>query len=260
MKTIIIATWLVVAATVQSAFGQLVLTGPDSTNVPCGTEVTLTTTVEETNGLAVIVTWWLNDVAVQTNAVLATTNLPASTDFTLTGVFPAGTNLVDVVAENSDGLLVTNSAIVIEEDTNAPVIVSASPSKSSLWPPNHKMVKINVSAEVTDDCSTPTWKIIGVTSNEPVNDKGDGNTSPDWQILDDHSLNLRAERAGTGSGRIYTISLQAVDSVGNLSATKTITVTVPKSKGKAVGNPGNSGNNGNGNGNNGNPGKGNGRK
>jgi hypothetical protein len=164
---------------------------------------------------------------------------------------------VSVNAENAAGSAASCDTTIVEVDTNAPVIISASPSKSSLWPPNHKMVKINVNAKVTDNCSTPTWKIIGVTSNEPVNDKGDGNTSPDWKILGDHDLNLRAERAGNGSGRIYTISLQAVDSVGNLSATNTITVTVPKSQGKAVGN---GGNNGNGNGNNGNPGKGKGKK
>jgi len=149
--------------------------------------------------------------------------------------------------------LVTNSAVVIEVDTNAPVIVSASPSKSSLWPPNHKMVKINVTAQTTDDCGDVTWKIISVESNEAVDAKGSGRTAPDWQILDDHSVNLRAERAGPGSGRIYTISLQAEDSVGNLSATNTITVTVPHDKGKGKGNdnnPGNgNGNNGNGNGN-----------
>jgi hypothetical protein len=141
---------------------------------------------------------------------------------------------------------VTNSAIVIEEDTNAPVIVSAAPSKSSLWPPNHKMVKITVTAQTADNCGDVTWKIIGITSNEAVNAKGSGNTAPDWQILSDHTANLRAERAGPGSGRIYTISLQAQDSVGNLSATNTITVTVPHDQGKA--NSGNGGNPGNGNG------------
>jgi hypothetical protein len=259
MKTIIAVAWLAVAAAAQSAFGQLILTGPDSTNVPCGTPVTLTASVEETNGLAVIVTWWLNDVAVQTNAVDSTTNPPTLADFTLAGVFPAGTNLVDVVAENSDGLMVTNSAVVIEEDTNPPVIVSAAPSQSSLWPPNHKMVKITVSAVVTDDCSTPTWKIIGVKSNEAANAKGSGNTAVDWQIAGDHCVYLRAERAGPGSGRVYTISLQAMDSVGNLSATNTITVTVPHDQGKGKGgNAGNdnSGDNGKGNGN----GKGKGNK
>lgn len=247
MKTIITAACLLVAAAAPTAFGQLILTGPDSTNVPCGTAVTLTTSVEDTNGLAVIVTWWLNGIAVETNAALAS-DPPAATDFSITGVFPSGTNVVDVVAENSDGLMVTNTATVIEADTNPPVIVSAAPSKDSLWPPNHKMVRITVSAVVTDDCSTPTWKIIGVQSNEPVNGKGDGNTAPDWQILNDHHVNLRAERSGNGNGRVYTILLQAQDAVGNLSATTSITVTVPKSQGRGHGN-GNQGNGNNGNGN-----------
>jgi hypothetical protein len=30
--------------------------------------------------------------------------------------------------------------------------------------------------------------------------------SPHWQIVDAHHVNLRAERSGTGSGRIYRIS------------------------------------------------------
>ena len=135
----------------------------------------------------------------------------------------------------------TNSAIVIVEDTNPPVIVRASPSKSSIWPPNHKMVKIDVTAQTTDDCGDVIWKIIGVTSNEPLNGKGDGNTAHGWQILDDHSVNIRAERAGRGTSHIYTIALQAQASVGNVSATNTITVTAPKSK--AVSNNANTGNN-----------------
>ena len=77
-----------------------------------------------------------------------------------------------------------------------------------------------------------TWHITQVTSNEPVNGKGDGNTAPDWQILGNHTVALRAERSGNGSGRIYTITIQASDANGNLSDPKTVTVTVPKSQGK----------------------------
>jgi hypothetical protein len=234
MKNITAAVCLLVAAAAPTAFGQLTLTGPDSTNVPCGTAVTLTTSVEETNGLAVIVTWWLNGIAVETNAVPASAP-PVVTDVSLVGVLPPGTNLVDVVAESSAGLMVTNSAVVIETDTNPPVIVSAAPSKTTLWPPNHKLVKINVTAETTDDCGEVTWKIVKVRSNEPRNGEGDGNTCRDWKILNDHNVALRAERSGKGSDRIYTIYLQAQDSVGNLSATNTVTVTVPHDKGKGMG-------------------------
>lgn len=260
MKIFIAATCLFVATAAQTTFGQLFLAGPDSTNVPCGTSVTLTTSVEDTNGLAVIVTWWLNGIPVETNAVLAS-DPPTPADFSITGVFPSGTNIVDVVAENSDSLMVTNTAIVIETDTNPPAIIGAAPSIASLWPPNHKMVRITVTAQTTDDCGDVTWKIVDVQSNEPVNGKGDGNTSPDWQVLSDHTLNLRSERSGKGSGRIYTISLQAEDSMGNLSETNKVYVVVPKSKGKSpVINPGNENENPTSPGNSGNhPGKGKGK-
>jgi hypothetical protein len=236
MKTIIASACLLIAAVAPTAFGQLALTGPDSTNVPCGTSVTLTADVQETNGLAVIVTWFINDVAVQTNATLAVTNPPTSASFDLTGVFPCGTNIVDAIAENSDGVMVTNTATIVEQDTNPPVIVSAAASPSVLWPPNHKMVKVTVSADVTDNCCTPaTWKIIGVTSSETVNAKGSGHTAPDWTILSNHAVNLRAERSGNGPGRVYTIAIQAEDSAGNLSSTNYVTVTVPHDKGKGSG-------------------------
>jgi hypothetical protein len=62
---------------------------------------------------------------------------------------------------------------------------------------------------------------------------GDGNTSVDWRITGDHTVLLRAERSGNGGGRIYFITVRASDASGNRSQTKTVTVTVPKSQGKA---------------------------
>jgi hypothetical protein len=131
-------------------------------------------------------------------------------------------------------------------DTNPPVITSVRVAPAQLWPPNHKLKTISVQADVTDDCSATTWKVISVSSNEADNGKGDGNTTNDAQIIGDHAVKLRAERAGGGSGRVYTITVQATDAAGNLSEPKTATVAVPHSKGK--GNNGNSGNADNGNG------------
>jgi hypothetical protein len=42
---------------------------------------------------------------------------------------------------------------------------------------------------------------------------------------------LRAERSGGGSGRIYTVTVEATDEAGN-TTTATTEVTVPHSKGK----------------------------
>jgi hypothetical protein len=72
--------------------------------------------------------------------------------------------------------------------------------------------------------------LISITSNESANGSGDGNTSPDVQGAligqDDRAFQLRAERSGNGSGRIYTILYEAMDDSGN-ATTRQATVTVP---------------------------------
>jgi hypothetical protein len=70
-------------------------------------------------------------------------------------------------------------------------------------------------------------RIIKVTSNEPENGLGDGDTAPDSQIIDRLLVKLRAERSGRGNGRIYTIDVQTTDILG-IRRVDTVTVTVPK--------------------------------
>ena len=137
-----------------------------------------------------------------------------------------------VTVSVSDGVAdpVTCEVTVTVVDTTPPVITSVVASPSRLWPPNHKMRDVTVNATAADICGEVTTRIVQVTSNEPVNGKGDGNTGPDWSITGDHKVKLRAERAGTGSGRIYTITVEATDEAGNTS-TKTTEVTVPHSNG-----------------------------
>jgi hypothetical protein len=86
---------------------------------------------------------------------------------------------------------------------------------------------VNVDAE--DACGEVTTKILSVSSNEEVGKKG-----PDWVIVDDDTVKLRAERLGKGSGRVYTITVEATDESGN-TTTETTEVTVAKSQGKGRG-------------------------
>jgi len=106
-------------------------------------------------------------------------------------------------------------------------INNVSVDKPVLWPPNHKMVNVTVSYQEQSAC--PVTCTLSVTSNEPVNGTGDGDTGPDWEVIDAHHVRLRAERSGGGSGRIYTITITCTDSQGNTS-TATTTVSVPHSR------------------------------
>ena len=82
----------------------------------------------------------------------------------------------------------------------------------------------------SDETGTdPTVTLLSVTSNEPDNSLGDGNTANDIVIRDDVTFRLRAERSGLGDGRVYTITYEATDVCGNTTI-ESAEVTVPKSE------------------------------
>lgn len=147
--------------------------------------------------------------------------------------FPIGTTTVSCSATDTSGnssATCTSSVTVV--DTTPPSIASTTASPNALWPPNHKMVAVRVGVSASDVCDpTPSCHITSVSSNEPENGLGDGDTSPDWQITGPLTVNLRAERSGTGSGRVYTIHVICTDHSGN-SSTGSVDVTVPHSKGQ----------------------------
>lgn len=216
--------------------GQLVplpptISCPEPITVECGTQTVLTAEVDSLVGNAMTVVWSMEGAGLFTNQVPAGTP-PTSTDVTYASELPLGTNIIDVTVTDSAGLSASCETTVTVVDTNPPVITNAWASPDVLWPPNHKLVTVTIHADVTDSCDSTTWKIIGVQSSEAVNEKGSGNTSPDWEILGPHTVALRAERSGTGPGRVYTITIQAVDASGNLSAPFNVTVTVPHDQGQ----------------------------
>jgi hypothetical protein len=99
------------------------------------------------------------------------------------------------------------------------------------------MVAINPTVMASDNCDPSlNIELISITSNEGdrVNtyesdydlNLGDGNTSNDILVDATGKIYLRAERSGTGSGRIYTITYKATDTAGNYDSVSA-TVTVP---------------------------------
>ena len=113
------------------------------------------------------------------------------------------------------------TATVDVVDTTPPVIGSATATPNVLWPPNHQMVPVGVSVSVADICDASlSCHIVSVASNELIDGLGDGHTAPDWLVTGPLTVDLRSERTGGGSGRIYT------DASAN-STSGTVQVSVP---------------------------------
>jgi lamin tail-like protein/beta-propeller repeat-containing protein len=108
----------------------------------------------------------------------------------------------------------------------------------TLGPPNHQYETINLSqlvARANDSCGvnlTGNVIIAQVSSDEPEDAQGggDGDTLNDIVIASNcKSVQLRAERQGSGNGRVYTITFKVSDAAGNIS-TVTAKVRVPTSQ------------------------------
>jgi subtilase family protein len=145
------------------------------------------------------------------------------------GPYPLGATSVQLTVTDSHGASSQASATVTVVDSSGPDVSSVTATPNMLWPPNHQMVPIQIDYNTSDTCSSGGRCVLSVASNEPTNGLGDGDTSPDWSVVDEHNVMLRSERAGGGSGRIYTITIDCTDGAGNHS-TKTVTVSVSGSQ------------------------------
>jgi len=143
-----------------------------------------------------------------------------------------GTTTLTYFATDGAGNVEAAKTLVIRIDRTAPTL-SCKAGPGILWPPNHELVAIAVNVRVEDGAAGASgFTLSSVTSNEPDDaaGNGDGNTTGDIQGFDlgtsDTAGLVRAERAGTGTGRIYTLTYVARDGADNESTCAT-TVTVP---------------------------------
>ncbi len=194
----------------------VVYAGPDLTveqESHAGTQVTLFGNATDICSTTLTYTWSENGVIL-------------GTEQNLTYTFNLGTHTVAFNATDLSGNVGSDTVIVTVMDTTPPQI-NVTATLSTLWPPNHKYVEVKTNVTAYDICDpSPTITLVSITSNEPDNGKGDGNTTNDIIIIDDFTFRLRAERCGTGSGRNYTITYKATDASGNY-VIASITIEVP---------------------------------
>jgi hypothetical protein len=78
-----------------------------------------------------------------------------------------------------------------------------------------------------------TLQIIRVTQDEPAQSPGQSGKLPDAVLTGTDTADLRAERDGTGNGRVYAIEFIAQNSAGAACA-GTVHVTVPRGNAPVV--------------------------
>jgi FG-GAP-like repeat/FG-GAP repeat len=156
---------------------------------------------------------------------------------TLQVPLPVGEHLVRLKIVDTRGELDYESLQL--ELTDLPPELSLSLDPVVLWPPNHRLVEIEPSFTVTDECPGVEVTLESIISDEPDDAPGprDGHTTADVQSADvgtaDLSFQLRAERDGTGDGRTYSVTYRATDAAGNMTLASA-TVMVPHDQGGSV--------------------------
>ncbi|HOP97941.1 MAG TPA: PKD domain-containing protein [Verrucomicrobiota bacterium] len=132
----------------------------------------------------------------------------------------AGEHIVQITVTDESGNEATAEVVLNIQDSNAPAIISANASPAALWPPNHKLVAVDVSVLAQDNCDeTPVSRIVSITSNYPV-EQGD------IQVTGPLTAKLAASKGPSAADRIYTITVESTDKSGN---TSTVQIAVPVS-------------------------------
>ena len=209
------------SATLTVNTAPLVTDDPDSQTVSPGNNVTFMAAAS--GSPAPTVQWQVSsgggpfvDIAGATNTSLTFTVQQSDNGNQYRAVF---TNICDSATTNAATLT-----------TCTPPVIVLKP-ELKLWPPNHqyRTITVNDLASVTPgSCGSASGiTIVSVSSDEPENGDGDGNTVNDIVIANDcQSVQLRAERQEDGNGRVYRINLRVTDSAGNV-VTATALVRVP---------------------------------
>lgn len=132
-----------------------------------------------------------------------------------------GTTVVSYYATDKSGNAEPLDMLTIKLDKTAPAL-SGLPTGCLLWPPNNKMVQI---ATIGGSDANGVSVSVAVSSNEP--------SSPPQQDIvvsgpasGPKTVQVRAQRSGSGTGRVYTILASATDIAGNTTASSA-TCTVP---------------------------------
>jgi len=139
-----------------------------------------------------------------------------------------GTTTITYFATDNLGNEETPKTLTLKIDKTGPTIAGL-PSSCSLWPPNRKMVKV-ATVTANDGLSGLASFTVSGASNEPAN-VGESDIVITQGGVGRVDVQLRADRLGTGKGRVYTLTAVARDVADN-TRTSTAICEVPHDQGK----------------------------
>jgi hypothetical protein len=105
----------------------------------------------------------------------------------------------------------------------------ARPGVATLWPPNRGFVPVGVDGVASSDGSPVRITIDQVLQSEAPQAPGEGGACPDARGMGASTVELRAERSGSGPGRLYLLRFTARTDTGGL-CTGSVQVCVPHGK------------------------------
>jgi len=106
---------------------------------------------------------------------------------------------------------------------------AATPSVAEIWPPNHGFVPVDVLGLTDPDGDPLEIQITAIFQDEPV---ADGGYTPDGGGVGTATALVRAERDGSGDGRVYHIRFTAADGQGGRCSGE-VRTGVPHDQGRA---------------------------
>jgi hypothetical protein len=136
-----------------------------------------------------------------------------------------GTTTIAYSAIDNAGNVEATKSLVVKIDKTLPIISGMPAPDCTLSPVKHQLVTV-ATISATDALSGVATFAVTASSNEPDSGTGGGDAPGDI-VISGGTVQLRAERAPRGDGRVYTITAKAIDLAGN-TATVTATCKAPR--------------------------------